>query len=163
MAEFNTLVISQTLRGEGVASDSVVDLGGYTKYGISQKNHPNINVPTLTLEDAIQLWKTEYWDKFRLTEINNQLLADAIFDMFFNMSNISAGTTLQLALNKCGCQVNIDGVMGSETIAAANRVEPVDWLIAQLEVERVKFYLGRVDASPTQLANFRSWIRRTVS
>jgi len=46
---------------EGYISDDKNDLGGFTKYGISQKYHPNVNVPKLTKEQAIQIYLDEYW------------------------------------------------------------------------------------------------------
>lgn len=162
MSEFNEDLIQATFVAEGGEADSDNDLGGHTKYGISAKAFPGVDISNLTEQDAISLWKSKYWDAYRLSEINNQLLADEIFDMFLNMSNISAATTVQLALNACGCQVVLDGVMGSGSINAANNVTPAAWLTAELKVQRVIFYLGRVDANPSQLDNFRSWIRRTI-
>jgi len=46
---------------EGYISDDKNDLGGFTKYGISQKYHPDVNVPKLTKEQAIQIYLDEYW------------------------------------------------------------------------------------------------------
>lgn len=46
---------------EGYESDNPHDIGGFTRYGISQKYHPHINVPKLTKEDATQIYLDEYW------------------------------------------------------------------------------------------------------
>jgi lysozyme family protein len=46
---------------EGYISDDKNDLGGFTRYGISQKYHPDVNVPKLTKEQAIQIYLDEYW------------------------------------------------------------------------------------------------------
>jgi lysozyme family protein len=39
----------------------VEDSGGITKFGISQKAHPTINVSTLTRADAIEIYREQYW------------------------------------------------------------------------------------------------------
>jgi lysozyme family protein len=35
--------------------------GGLTKYGIAQKQHPNIDVASLTRDGAIAIYRTDYW------------------------------------------------------------------------------------------------------
>ena len=40
---------------EGYVSNHKADAGGYTKYGIAQKSHPNVNVRTLTLDGAKEI------------------------------------------------------------------------------------------------------------
>ena len=36
--------------------------GSWTKWGIRQKAHPDVDVPNLSLEDALTIYKKEYWD-----------------------------------------------------------------------------------------------------
>ncbi len=37
------------------------DLGGETKWGISKKAHPNVDIKNLTLEGAMEIYYNEYW------------------------------------------------------------------------------------------------------
>jgi lysozyme family protein len=46
---------------EGYESNDAPDKGGYTKYGISQKYHPNVNVPKLTKDEAKEIYLEQYW------------------------------------------------------------------------------------------------------
>jgi lysozyme family protein len=46
---------------EGYESDDPNDKGGFTRYGISQINNPDVNVPQLTKELAIKLYLVRYW------------------------------------------------------------------------------------------------------
>jgi len=39
------------------------DPGGATKYGISQRSYKHINIKNLTRENAITIYKTDYWDR----------------------------------------------------------------------------------------------------
>ncbi len=38
------------------------DLGGETKYGISKRYHPNVDIANLTPEQAEEIYRNEYWD-----------------------------------------------------------------------------------------------------
>jgi hypothetical protein len=50
------------LEREGLLSNHSSDRGGLTKYGISQKANPDVDVANLTREDAISIYKDRYWD-----------------------------------------------------------------------------------------------------
>ena len=39
------------------------DPGGETKYGISKRQYPHLDIKNLTLEQAKQIYKRDYWDK----------------------------------------------------------------------------------------------------
>ena len=39
--------------------------GSWTKWGIRQKAHPDVDVPNLTLEDALHIYQNEYWDWYK--------------------------------------------------------------------------------------------------
>jgi lysozyme family protein len=49
------------LRVEGGYSNHPDDPGSITKYGISQRAHPNIDVPNLTIVQAKEIYLTLYW------------------------------------------------------------------------------------------------------
>lgn len=50
---------------DGTLDDGYVndphDPGGETKYGISKKAYPNLNIKELTLEDALAIYHRDYW------------------------------------------------------------------------------------------------------
>jgi len=75
----------RTLNLEG---GPTTDTGGYTKYGISQKAHPGIDVRKLTKDDAARIYKTEYWDKINGDRLHNvnPALASTLFDAAVNQS-----------------------------------------------------------------------------
>ena len=39
------------------------DPGGETKYGISKRAYPNLDIASLTEDDALRIYKRDYWDK----------------------------------------------------------------------------------------------------
>ena len=46
------------------------DTGGHTKFGISKNAHPDIDIVNLTLEQAKDIYKKEYWDKCECDEMS---------------------------------------------------------------------------------------------
>ena len=107
-----------------------------TNMGIQQKtldtfksNYPDISqnypdkVKNLTYNQAKKIAKLVYFDKYRIKEIKYKPLQELMFDSFFNHSPSSPAIWVQQAINKCtNMTVTVDGVMGSETIAALNKL-----------------------------------------
>jgi len=65
--------IDFVMKWEGGYVDDSNDPGGCTKYGISQRAYPSLNIETLTPDEAKAIYKKDYWDK---------LGCDAIGDKF---------------------------------------------------------------------------------
>ena len=80
------------------------DQGGRTKYGISSKAHPKVNLDKLTKEEAKQIYKRDYWDANKLGEMakKNPKLAAAALDTFANHRYDFA----KQAVNNSGGDVN---------------------------------------------------------
>lgn len=152
------------LDAEGGEGNSTTDYGGLTKYGISQKWNPDINVHELTEEGASAFYEKRYWEKYRLGEIIDQTIATQCLLLIINMDDHKALNIIQTAINNCGrtiTSIPIDGAMGSITIAAINSLNRF-WLSDRIRVEAIKFYLKRTDEDHSQVANLRSWIRRSL-
>jgi hypothetical protein len=43
----------------------ISDLGGATRWGISGRSHPGIDIQNLTRDEAVALYRKEYWDECR--------------------------------------------------------------------------------------------------
>lgn len=48
---------------EGGYVNDPVDPGGETKYGISKRSYPDVDIPNLTLEKAQAIYERDYWLK----------------------------------------------------------------------------------------------------
>lgn len=97
---------------EGGYSKNPADPGGETKYGISKRAYPNLDIGGLTLDGAKRIYKSDYWDKLQLDSADPGLALIA-FDAAVNNGVGAATKWLQGALG-----VEADGVMGSVTQAA---------------------------------------------
>jgi Glycosyl hydrolase 108 len=62
MASFEQEIMP-LLEAEGGLNTNKADRGGLTKFGISQKSYPNLNIESLTPEKAAEIYKRDYWDK----------------------------------------------------------------------------------------------------
>lgn len=49
--------VTWILKAEGGESNDPADPGGLTKYGISQRAHPTVNISALTENDAIEIYR----------------------------------------------------------------------------------------------------------
>lgn len=76
-------VIGFTLEHEGGLSKDPDDPGGTTNFGISQRYHPKVNVEHLTREEAVAIYKREYWDAFGCAQLDWPLNA-AFFESCVN-------------------------------------------------------------------------------
>jgi lysozyme family protein len=150
---------------EGGHSEGIDDFGGETKYGISKREFPQIDIPSLTFPQACAILEENYWRKYRIYEIENQQVANQVFLLLINMNPLKAGRIIQKAINACGsCLVNIkiDGVLGSKSIWAINLLNS-DWLMDRIRVEECRYYLQFADENVSQQGKLRGWIRRALT
>lgn len=102
MAKFD-IAYKRTIATEGGYVNDPNDRGGETYMGISRKAHPNSKIwqyidkvdktgktnsqittvlkrNTLITHYVKQIYKSDYWDKFKLDDCNSQRIANEIFD-----------------------------------------------------------------------------------
>lgn len=63
MRENFNKAIQFVLKWEGGYSNNPVDPGGETNFGISKRAYPYLNIASLTKEQAIAIYKKDYWEK----------------------------------------------------------------------------------------------------
>lgn len=101
------------LRHEGGYVNHPRDPGKETKYGISKAAFPHVDVKNLTLAQAKEIYRTEYWDRFRCGELAWPL-AYVLFDCVVQSSPSNPVRWLQRVIGETP-----DGVFGPKTLAAA--------------------------------------------
>jgi lysozyme family protein len=74
------------------------DPGGETKYGISKRSYPSLDIPSLTVEDAKSIYKRDYWDRCNCDHLERGMDI-AVFDCAVNMGVGAAKTILQTSPN----------------------------------------------------------------
>ena len=101
---------------EGGYVNDPKDSGGETKYGISKRAYPHVDIKNLTKLMATAIYKKDYYDKLKIDSITDDLLALHLFDFGVNAGVGRATRMLQIAAD-----VHADGIIGRDTINAANK------------------------------------------
>jgi lysozyme family protein len=104
-----------------------------TKYGISAAQYPHLDIPLLRKEDAIAIYRRDYWDVIA-GDMLPPRLSLAVFDTAVNQGQGTAAKLLQASLG-----ITADGKVGPETIARARTVEPEDTLVEFLSRRAVRY------------------------
>jgi lysozyme family protein len=151
------LAFERLIGHEAGFSDDPADFGNWTggrpgqgqlkgtKYGVSAKSYPNLDIKHLTLDDAKLLYRRDYW-----REDLPPALAFQFFDAAVNHGQSAAASLLQRALG-----IKDDGAIGPatrEAIAQSNKLD----LALNFMAERFEFW---ADAR-TWPAHGRGWTRR---
>ena len=158
MAKFE-LSIDTILKHEGGYVNDPDDPGGETNFGISKRQYPALDIAKLTLAEAKEIYREDYWN---YGEIISQPVATKVFDMAVNMGHGRAHRILQEALQNVGEPVRIDGVLGPQTIKAANGSE-YEELLKEIRVLMAVRYAQIALARPTSRKYLHNWMRRAFS
>lgn len=134
------------LEFEGGLSDVKNDNGGLTKYGISQKAYPELDIKNLTEEQAILIYEKDYWQKAGCDKLQ-PALQYIHFDTAVNMGIATAVKLLQQAAG-----ITEDGIIGPATLAKSEAVSPSEYLIY-----RLAHYVDIVARNPVQLKFMKGW------
>ena len=149
-------IIEQVLEHEGGYVNDPKDLGGETKYGITKRFYPDVDIKNLTIEQATEIYKKDYWDKNKVESLP-QNLWHIYFDMCVNMGKRTAVKVLQRAAVNKGRNIDVDGGLGPMTIGALKGVE-----LDRVRAFRVKYYVDLITARPEQEKFFLGWFRRAT-
>jgi lysozyme family protein len=127
------------------------DPGGTTRYGISQRAFPDVDIQNLTMAGATALYRSRYWDSCKCDELP-AALALLVFDCAVNQGVSTAGKLLQRVLG-----LPEDGIIGPQTLLAAkNELQP--GLLEQFQAARIIRY-AQSNAWPTF---GKGWVMRVL-
>lgn len=151
MADFSQAVQLVIQREGGLVVDPN-DPGGATKYGISKRAYPNLDIPALTQSQAAQIYHRDYW---RWDLLQDQALANKLLDMAVNFGLSTLAGMVQ-RMNG----LKVDNIWGPAT---ENSLLNAPDVLPRLRVASVERYLAMIEANP-QLSKFRAgWLVRACS
>lgn len=148
---------------EGGEVDDPDDRGGHTKFGICQRSYPNENISALTLERAAQLYERDFWNPLGLSTVENQTIAEEVFDTAVNAGVGTGARILQEAINLSNYpepDVAVDMHIGPATINAVNNHKSPKTLYKALNGLQFMHYVAIIKNNPKQEKFFRSWASR---
>ena len=139
------------LKHEGYYSNDPKDAGGETKFGISKRAYPNLDIKNLTREQAIDIYKRDYWDKLPAG------LPAVIHCVLFDCA-VNTGISRAIRLLQSAIKANPDGQWGRLSQTALNKLSANEVLL-RFATERVMFY----SALSTFNRFGKGWVNRTIS
>ncbi len=120
--DFNT-ACDRTLKSEGGYSNDPQDPGGETKYGISKRTYPQVDIKNLTYEQAKALYKRDFWDV-----LHGDSLYDGVSYQLFDFAvNSGMGTAIRYYQRSLG--VADDGHWGPVSQKAADTIDESDQIM----------------------------------
>lgn len=143
------------MEGGAVAVVDPGDPGGLTKYGISQKSFPMIDIANLTEDQAKELYRNEYWTPCKCDDLPTPF-AIGVLDCAVNQGVGKAKRLLQMALE----MDPVDGIIGPKTIAAAAKYRPSQ--VRAMLTLRCAEYARLMSANPKLLKWAENWFRRVL-
>ena len=138
-----------TLGHEGGYVNDARDPGGETKFGISKRSYPAVDIKSLTLDQAQAIYKRDYWQQASCERMPPKI-AVAVFDASVHHGPKTAIKLLQRAL-----KVADDGEYGRithGTLQVRDCNETLELLLSERAI-----YLATCPAWPTYK---RGWLKR---
>ena len=152
-------LIDRIIAREGGAklTNDPLDPGGVTKYGISQRANPDVDVPNLTYEGARKVYTNKY-----LVGTSISLLPDWAQEAVCDFG-VHSGPQEAIRLFQRLLGVHVDGKIGPATLAAANSASNKQLILRTYERERCLYLVRQCQANPQKLRFLAGWIARVLS
>lgn len=149
------------------------DKGGRTNMGITYMTYENFYktykpkmIPTeekhrnLSVYEAKEIYKIEFWNKIHGDEIYNASVALYILDFSINSGVYNATTIVQETLkNDFQLNISIDGSFGTSTLNAINQLDS-SLFYQKLDKNRRKFVDNIIKNNPSQSKYEKGWQNR---
>jgi len=174
MADFDPAV-QLTLQTEGgffhnTVTGEVVNYGITLSFVLDSGYRPDADVAfiqNLTRQEAQQIYQKYFWDLHNLSQIEDQTLANKVFDLTVNMGPGNAAhegalTLLQRAVNDCGGTCTVDGQIGPLSIVQINARNPIQLLASYRARAKVR-YEAIAAGDPKVTGDLSGWLARLGS
>jgi len=149
-------IIKFTLDAEGGYDNDPDDPGGETKYGIDKRSHPDVNIKELTLDEAKDIYYTEYWTKFKCDQFAEPL-GEVYFDCCVNTGQKQSNKFIQRAVG-----TEPDGIIGPKTLTAVKQNDPTVLANAVID-QRQRFYENLAYNKASLKKFLKGWTNRNIN
>lgn len=143
------VAINRVLSHEAGYVNDPKDPGGETKWGISKRSYPHLNIADLTRDEAIVIYERDFWER-----IHHRVLPDAM-DYQMLDSAVNSGISESIRFLQRALGVADDGHFGPVSGAALKNADLNDTLFLFI-AERVE-YMTKLSNWP---AHGKGWMRR---
>jgi lysozyme family protein len=158
MSNFEKAIVG-VLEDEGGYVNHPHDPGGETKYGISKRSYPDVDIKNLTVDQAKAIYLRDFWKPGPYDAIFDDAFAAKLFNTAINVGPKRAYRFAQQAVNRVGGNLVADGVIGPKSIAQINSVHPQKLIDAFRSIQ-AEYYNDLVKADPRKSVFIRGWLAR---
>lgn len=121
-------LIDELIDREGGYVNHPQDPGGETKFGISKRSYPDLNIKTLSRDDARGIYRRDFYERFALDRLDDSRAVEWLLDWLVH----SGPSVIGRVQTKLG--LTPDGVLGPQTARAINGMkDPKDLLRWRLD------------------------------
>ncbi len=153
---------AKVIQHEGDYVNDPADPGGETRYGISKRSYPDLDIARLTLERARSIYFSDFWLRPHFDKVRHAPLAIKLFDLGVNLGTGHIIRRLQQAVNDLtGDALKVDGLLGPKTLEAVNNYPHPAALLAALKLHAGAYYLSLAKA--TERRFLAGWLIRLDS
>lgn len=142
---------------EGGNSNHKHDKGGATRFGISQRAYPNLDIAKLTRQQAMMLYHRDYWRASGAKELADNNLP--VMALLLLDAAVNHGVPLGVMMLQRVLKVKVDGIFGPQTCKAA-RIFHCTSIQTQFLTVRATKYTRIAVNNPTQLDFIAGWHKR---
>ncbi|MFY9299182.1 MAG: glycosyl hydrolase 108 family protein [Limnochordia bacterium] len=161
MDERFLVAVEVVLTHEGGYTNNPADPGGETNYGISKRSYPQLDIKALTREQAVEIYRQDWWEKYRYGDIAVLAVATKVFDLSVNMGPAQGHRILQRAVNFVSpAGLKVDGILGPKTITATNAVTEPEKLLQMLRYKAAEYYYSLVKKRKEAREFLLGWLNR---
>ncbi|MBL3601609.1 MAG: peptidoglycan-binding protein [gamma proteobacterium endosymbiont of Lamellibrachia anaximandri] len=147
------IAVTHLLEIEGGYVNDPADPGGETKFGISKRSYPDLDIQNLTSDQARSIYHRDYWQYIHCGKLPGPL-AFVLFDAAVNHGPFKGVILLQQSLH-----VRADGINGPKTQAAAHHAD-IDETLLDFLSRRARFYTDIVTADSARARFLTGWLKR---
>lgn len=121
-------------------------------------------IKDLTEEETEEIYRRFFWDQYNIGQLEDQNLANKVFDLTVNMGpgtavREGALSLLQQAINRCGGNCVVDAALGPHTVGEANRLSGSQLLTVYRELVKARYQQIAAD-DPALAGNLAGWLAR---
>lgn len=168
-------IVDEIIRKEGGYVNHPSDIGGPTKYGVTQNtlsqwrfNKATVeDVKHLTIDEARAIYYHLYIKKPKFDKLTHPTLLPFLVDYAVHSGPSRSIKALQTTLNAfLGIHLQTDGKLGPNTLGAVKSIkglDQADQVLSRLVDERILFFISIVKSRPNQLVFLEGWVKRTLS
>ena len=146
----------------GLTGKVTHDSGGTTRWGISQKAYPDLDIKSLTLEEAANIYRRDYFKPIRGYDYSSQDVANKLLDAAVNMGVHMAVKLAQQCCQVLGKDLHDDGVVGGFTVSAINSLDPQVFLETYRKM-LTAHYKDIAAARPDEAQYLHGWLERAAA